>query len=247
MIPSMFRNRSGAAAQGGDVRLALETAGIPSFWRTLHQSQAELRRCARYEHPLSLVVLGLSPDSLRRIANGQGADPRLSEGARQRFECTALLMLGWMVRDGTRESDLITYVAQHHAYAVILPETDGAGAYAALRRVSEAFQWRASLQVQMGYSVFPQDGLTIEDLYKLSRRLWKVRPDGPRLVDGQPETNGRRDLNGQRDGRAHLNGSPAQQHGAKALQAEPAAAGPDPLVSSLDPETDAETRLESNG
>ena len=43
MIPK-FRNRSRSASNGSDVRLALETAGIPSFWRTLHLSQAELRR-----------------------------------------------------------------------------------------------------------------------------------------------------------------------------------------------------------
>ena len=49
MLSQMLRAAQGrASAHSGEVRAALEAADIPSFWRTIHEAQGELRRCRRH-------------------------------------------------------------------------------------------------------------------------------------------------------------------------------------------------------
>lgn len=169
MLAQMFRAaQSGLSATvAGEVRLALEAADIPSFWRSNQQIQNELRRCRRYEHSMSLLVLDVDGASLHRAAVEHGRAPADADAwFMRRFECTALLLLGWILRDGTRESDFLSYVADRDLYALILPEADSYAAQEAARRLSDLFEQRSTLTVRRGIATFPEEGLTVEALFQ---------------------------------------------------------------------------------
>jgi hypothetical protein len=165
MLSQMLKAASRSAAHTGEVRLALEAADIPSFWRTIHEAQGELRRCRRYEHPLSVLVVGVDSETLRSVARSEGRSADPEAWFVRRFECAALLVLGWILRDATREIDSVSYASESHNYVVVLPETDAPGARAAARRLSDLFEMRSSVALSVGVAAFPADGLTVEDLF----------------------------------------------------------------------------------
>jgi len=178
MFSSIFKPvESGLGASASEeVRLALRAADIPSFRRSLQTVRAELRRSRRYEHPLSVLVAGVDGESLREAARRYSDNPGADVWFMRRFECTALLVLGWILRDQTREMDLVSYAAEHQLYAVVMPETDASGVQAAVRRLSAAFEERSSVALQAGFAVFPGDGFTIEDLFERARSAWSEQP-----------------------------------------------------------------------
>jgi hypothetical protein len=74
-------------------------------------------------------------------------------------------VLGWILRDATREIDSVSYAAESHTYVIVLPETDAQGARAAAHRLSDLFEKRSSVALSVGVAAFPSDGLTVEDLF----------------------------------------------------------------------------------
>lgn len=80
-----------------------------------HTIAAEVSRSARYRHPLSLLLIEVDrfPELVR--AGGQGGADYV------------LLTLADSFRAITRQSDQVSRIAEHQ-FAVILPETDAAGA-----------------------------------------------------------------------------------------------------------------------
>ena len=112
-----------------------------------------------------MLVVGVEGAALRLVARSEaeGSDPE--SWFIRRFECAALLVLGWILRDATREIDSVSYASESHAYVVVLPETDAHGAKAAAQRLSDLFERRSSVPLNVGVAAFPSDGLTVEDLF----------------------------------------------------------------------------------
>jgi len=165
---------SGFVTSAPEVRLALEAARVPVFRQCAPQVDQELRRCRRYRHPLSALVLGMKPESLQEaIEQLRGGSRRTNPWFRRHFECTAQLMLGWIVRDGTRETDLVCYAADHDLYAVFMPEAGAEAALASAERLGVIFQRRSSVMLKAGLAAFPTDALTLEDLFQRACLAWR--------------------------------------------------------------------------
>lgn len=168
MIAAMLKQAHSSFGGSAEARLAAQAADIPSFRRSVPMVRAELRRCRRYEHPLAVLVLGVDPESVRRATRRLG-DESADGWFPRRFELMSLLVLGWILRDTTRECDIVTYAADYHAYVVVMPETDADGARSAAERMADTFRRRSSLDLRMGGAAFPADGLTLEDLFERAR------------------------------------------------------------------------------
>jgi hypothetical protein len=172
MLSQMFRaaQSSLSAALISEARLALEAAEIPSFSRSLHELKSELRRCRRYEHALSLMAVQIESSSLQRAVHANGDEGAEADALHlRRLECTALLLLGWVLRDATRECDRLSYSAEHDVFVVVMPETDTDAARLAAERLSALFGRRSGLTLRIGAATFPDDELTVEDLFEQAR------------------------------------------------------------------------------
>lgn len=157
------------------MRLALVAAQIPTLRNNMPAASAELRRARRYERSMSVLVLGMNRESLGDSASAPGGDP---VGSLSRFECAALVTLGWLLRDTIRESDLVSYDAEHHLYTLVLPELGAEEAEGTAARLKEAFLSRASVALCAGIAEFPADGITLEDLFARAREAFEERLRG---------------------------------------------------------------------
>ena len=75
-----------------------------------------------------------------------------------------------------RESDIITYAAENHLYAIFLPESDETGARQAAGRLGRTVFNRAKVGLRVGLAEFPRDGLIVEDVFDRARNAWQHRP-----------------------------------------------------------------------
>ena len=157
----------GDPSEGNDGELRQEVAilGIPTYRQALRGLHAELRRARRYQHPLTVVAL--SPAGLT-------LEPQDAE--RIRAPHLSFYLLGSLLRDVLRETDVPTYSAEHHLYAVFMLETREAEAVSAVDRLRELFHGRTGARVRAGTAEFPRDGLTVDDLLSGARLAWEERP-----------------------------------------------------------------------
>ena len=158
------------------MRPAIQWAGVPTIRQVTPDIAAELRRCRRYEHRLSVLALGLEPESIRRaLAELGGLTEDQDPALLKRFECTAVLILGALLQDTTRESDTVAYAVEDDLFVLFLPETDAAAANRAAARLSATFESRSSIRLRIGLAEFPRDGYAIEDLLEVARNGWLER------------------------------------------------------------------------
>jgi hypothetical protein len=169
LIPLRHRKRPEDLDAGfvEEVRLGAGFLGIPTYRQALRALHGELRRARRYQHPLS--VAALSP-----AATGSGAH-RLD---RVRAPHLSFYLLGSLLRDVFRETDVATYAAEHHLFAVFLLETREEDAARAVRRLDALFRGHTGGEVRAGTAEFPRDGLTVEDLFGRAHRAWEERRPG---------------------------------------------------------------------
>lgn len=100
-------------------------------------------------------------------AIGNGAVAPLQSG----LDCVLFLLLGTLLRDVTRESDLVTYAAEEHVYALFLTEAGCDAAEQAARRLARALHARAGVRIRAGIAEFPGNGLTVESLFDHAIRV----------------------------------------------------------------------------
>lgn len=171
-ISKLVGRKDPDALTTGNALVGWEVSGMPVYREMMPLIATELQRSRRYEHPLAVLVL--SPDG-RPEANGNGRAISHAGGSLD-SAYLAFFLLGALLRDASRESDIVTYAAEHHLYVAFLSESDEVAARHAARRFGEAFFNRTSLRLRVGLAQFPADGLTLEDLFEEARAAWRLRP-----------------------------------------------------------------------
>jgi hypothetical protein len=74
------------------------------------------------------------------------------------------LLLGAILPDRIRETDLVAYDAAASRYVILMPELGRAQAERAVRRLTELLRVKVSTPTSVGVAEFPTDGLTFDDL-----------------------------------------------------------------------------------
>ena len=131
-------------------------SGIPPYREGLPDMRLEVQRARRYERPLSMLAVGLS-----------------AEEGPIRKELADFLLLGVVLRDALRETDVMSYSVEHQLYSMLLTETTRAGALEAAIRFGSIARRRADLKIRCGVSEFPQNGLSVDDLFAHARHSWQ--------------------------------------------------------------------------
>jgi hypothetical protein len=172
MLSSRFLQRNGNGTRdlslARELLLSIQAAGVPTYRQTIPAIAAELRRCRRYERPLTVlaVSLGAANVPLTGETGANGVDPAAAQVAlHSGVDCLVFLLLGTLLRDVTRESDLVTYAAEEHVYALFLAEASGEAAVKAARRLARALHERAGVRIRAGIAEFPGHGLTVDALF----------------------------------------------------------------------------------
>ncbi len=158
-------------------QLALDTNGMrfATYRELLPLLTSELRRCRRYER--SLAVLVLSPDRDGAL----GERPERGAPDHVRF-----FLLGSLLRDVVRETDIAIYHAEDHCFGLFMPEANADGARLAIARIGNSFYQRTDTSLRVGVAEFPKDGLTVQDLFDRARDVWQS--DGHAALAPQPTT-----------------------------------------------------------
>jgi len=179
----LWRGHKTEAAAGRAASLGFGTAGIPSFRRSLPEFGRELARARRAQRPLAVVVLSLGRDllleqELRSAAAGGNGSVASRMQLLKRTTHLVSLVLGAILRDALRESDIVTYGAADDRYVILLTDTNVVQAQQAVQRLSELFYQRTFSYLRAGIAEFPADGLTLEDLVSSAQVAWDKRPVG---------------------------------------------------------------------
>lgn len=179
MLPPRFRRNDGRdLALARELLQGIRAAGVPTYRQSIPAIAAELRRCRRYERPLAVLTVALEGPNLPRAADAPVAVGAGRESARppetaavvsaplqSGLDAVLFLLLGTLLRDVTRESDIVTYAAEEHVYALFLTEAGVATAMQAARRLARALHGRAAVRIRAGIAEFPGNGLTVESLF----------------------------------------------------------------------------------
>lgn len=137
------------------------------------QLVAELRRARRYEHCFAVVVLSATAPAIGGGSSTPGSAALMPVG----FTPTLYFLLGGVLRNTLRETDILTAAPESLAYALFLAETDRERAAQAVRRLRERFRECAGADLRTGCAEFPRDGLTIDDLVDGAWRAWQHASD----------------------------------------------------------------------
>jgi hypothetical protein len=161
----------------GHIPWSHATDDVPAtnFSGFLHLCEEELIRARRYRHPVSLVTVSVEIDP-------NGADPRQTQLAAGEVGGRLRATLAMRVR----ESDVCAFDPARARWLVALPQTDRLGARGAATRINQAVGAPGATRLKFGVAVFPQDGLTVDDLIRSA----VADAHGVRRVDAriEPET-----------------------------------------------------------
>lgn len=149
-----------------DVARVLQHSGVPPFRQALTQLNHELERARRYQRSLAVTLFGYDDVAEREVVHDEGAQPgpALLPGEHALFPA----VLASVLRDSTREADIVTCTATLGRAIVIMPETGVPEAMQAVNRLRELASVRLGCAVRGGFAVFPDQGLTSEELIRLA-------------------------------------------------------------------------------
>lgn len=86
------------------------------------------------------------------------------------------LLLGSILCGTLRESDIVGYVAERHEFCALLPECDAVAARRMVERLHRIYFSRTGDGVRAGIALFPDDGLTLDDLLAQARVALMLAP-----------------------------------------------------------------------
>ncbi|MBD3386981.1 hypothetical protein GF407_18905 [candidate division KSB1 bacterium] len=149
--------------------LANQVLEISSYQKNLPYIAKEISRARRYRHPLSVIAIELETEPLP-LRNTSLRDPerkrKLSEMYLMHTDQLDFILLGAILRDSLRESDMVTFDGKTNKFYLILPETSQKEAKAALHRLNSlVFQQTSLTRLRQGISTFPENGIIAEDLF----------------------------------------------------------------------------------
>lgn len=151
----------------------MQLGAIPTFRRSLPQLTNELARVRRYNRPLSIIVLRIESDQLlldlkRSLASESGNGSASSYSNIIQTLQLVFSLVGSILRESLRESDIACYDVANNQYVIMLPECTRHQALMTVRRLKKLLFKRTAGHLVAGISEFPADGLIIEDLVKLA-------------------------------------------------------------------------------
>jgi len=171
--------------------IASRVAGVPNFRRSLPDLARELARARRYGRPTSLAILSLSghwSDRTRYRDSASAFDSELIARTSQ----VATIVFGSVLQEALRESDIVTYVAAHNQYAILLTESTKEQARRAIERLAVLHHRRAVDHLRVGIAEFPADALTLEELIASAQTAWQEQPVGHDSTEAKGTVNGHR-------------------------------------------------------
>lgn len=174
------------------------TAVVPLLQKLRPLCESELRRARRYQRPLSLMIFALdaavadhessgsAPVTATRgngnghaPHNGHAAGAEALHGAAARTNRTEqCILLGQLLQEVLRETDLPGYEPATQEFVALLPEADSSAADEAGERIRRL--WSAlpgAFNLTIGMATYPEGGLLLEDLMDSARRA----PTSPRV------------------------------------------------------------------
>jgi hypothetical protein len=147
---------------------ALQASGILLYRSARPQLAQELTRARRYQHPLTVVTMSFAHEQFTEQQYDLTTEHDDSHGSyveQQIYSFHFVFpLVGVIVRDAIRESDIITYDAINNQYVILLPESSKPYAIQAVQRLITLISKRVLISLRVGLAEFPTDGLTIEDL-----------------------------------------------------------------------------------
>ncbi len=157
----VFKSRSRRSRKTGatlkEGPLLSKLARIPSYREALPDFDAEVTRARRYQRPLSVLVL-------RCVLGKNGSNGSSGEHADPSYPDMISLLLGAILPDWIRETDLVAYDAAAGRYVILMPELTKSQAERAVRRLNELLRARVATPTSVGIAEFPGDGLTLEEI-----------------------------------------------------------------------------------
>ena len=192
-----------------DVLTVLARAGVPGFREAVPLITTELTRARRYGRSLTVALFGIDGDGrLPSVAgpqngtghgaghgngNGNGdvrphgsgngsARPHPLDGGTPPALYPAILAA--LLREISRDIDIVTYAAALGSTVVVFPEVGQDEARLAVSRLTDWCGTHLQLSVRAEGAVFPQDGLTLEELLRVAHA--RSRPSVADALLGAP-------------------------------------------------------------
>jgi hypothetical protein len=150
------------------VSVRSQNASIPAIRAITPAVEQELGRARRHERPLSVAIVEIRSDELLRqirmlITNGYMKFLSNHWHGAQIVR-VVFSLIGCLLRDTLRETDLVAYDPISDRYIIVMPETDKAAARDAIERIREVLLKRTATEAHANIAEFPIDGLTLDDL-----------------------------------------------------------------------------------
>lgn len=156
------------------------STNISAFRQSVPALTAEMARARRYKRPLAVVMLGLADDSLPehvyRLVGENGNDNGAGKQILSRTTQLVSFVLGFILRDTLRESDIATYSAADDRYILLLVESTRSQAQETVQRLNQLFYQRVYAHLRAGIAEFPDDGLTLDELVTGAQQEWRQTP-----------------------------------------------------------------------
>ncbi len=157
-----------------------ELTGLYNYRELQSRLTQEVDRATRYESTLSLLMIDADDFKSYNDANGHIAGDR------------ALAALGAVMRSAVREVDMVARYGGEE-FAVILPETDAAGAFVVAEKIREAIadhvfaeaagESCCALTVSVGIATFPAHAVDKESLLReADDALYRAKNEGKNRV-----------------------------------------------------------------
>ncbi len=149
------------------IELAVSSEGrhVRRFEEAGESIQIELRRCLRYQRPLSVIVVEPQTDSLH------AALPRAVEQAVQDLGNQIVrAKLGRTITGVVRQMDTVLEHSDGKRYVILCPETDRTSALVLMQRIQAAAEQGLGVSVACGEAPLPAYQVTFEELVRQAER-----------------------------------------------------------------------------
>ncbi|MFQ5605363.1 MAG: hypothetical protein ACE5HS_19015 [bacterium] len=175
IIRSLLKRGQAAALKSNGRTLSpdMQLRAVPTYRRTLSKLSNELARVRRYNRPLTIVVLKIESDQLlvdlkrSLVAETGNGSVKSYSNIIQTIQLVFSLV-GSILSESLRESDIATYDVANNQYIIVLPESDKEQAMQTVRRLKKLLFKRTAGHLVEGIAEFPGDGLIIEELVKVA-------------------------------------------------------------------------------
>ena len=185
------RPRSGPKAVIEEAtEMATRVAGVPNFRRSLPDLARELARTRRYGRPVSLAILSLGSGRWSHEPRSRNGDSDSESELITPAAQVATIVFGSVLQETLRESDIVTYIAAHNQYAILLTESTKAQARRAIERLAALYHQRTLDHLRAGTAEFPADALTLEELIVSAQKAWQDQPVGQNSTEPKGRLNG---------------------------------------------------------